>query len=75
MDSSSHAINNRNVTPIGIDSTSTPGLNNQEDNYVLDLRNSVVSLNNAVVNTPQTNFNKSRITLTMASTLISTRLN
>ena len=75
MDSSSHTIDNRNVTPIGIDLMSTPGLNNQKDNYVLDLRNSVVSLNNAVVNTPQSNFNKSRIKLTMASTLISIRFN
>ena len=75
MDSSSHDIDNRNVTPIGVDLMSTPGLNNQKDNYVLDLRNSVVSLNNADVNTPQSIFNKSRIKLTMASTLISIRFN
>ena len=75
MDGGSYAVDNRNVTPIGVDYISTPGLHNREDNYVLDLRNSVVSLNNSVVNTPQSNSNKSRIKLTMASTLISIRFN
>ena len=58
MDGASYAIDNRNVTPIGVDYFSTPGLHNREDNYVLDLRNSVVSLNNTIINAPQSNSKK-----------------
>ena len=55
-------VDNRNVTPIGAQYICTPQAYAQEDNYVLDLRNSVVSLDNTIINSPRSRiYNKSRI--------------